>query len=378
RENKSLVTSIVDPESPSVERYRQIFDEIMDRNPYYSNTMILELLTRLFPKLDTIYNGTDFDEENISDWRKAGRICTPEIFDTFFRLSIPQGIIPIKTIENILSLAGNPGEFENALLELNREKKIKVFLDRMEDYTGKEIPVIDIPGIIEVLINIGDEFPGEEFGYLGIDTNMRILRITYSLLMRFSTHQERFEIIKNAIKKAVRSINTIVEEVKAQERQHGVTDEDDIPRALEDRTCLEWQLDELKELACEKIRWWAEHGDLAKHRALASILAAWIRWDTPSCVFDFINKITRSDAGLIDFVSAFVIRVARADNVDTLLDGEWRIELWRIRRFAELDKIEDRLRRVFSYPGFKKLEKKKRIAVRTFLDTLDGKIINKY
>ena len=79
--------------------------------------------------------------------------------------------------------------------------KLSVFLDRMEDYTS-EISLDYIPIIIEVFLDVGDEFiiPEDENkgALISFGNDSRIKRIVLQLLQRYSENNMRFEILKRS------------------------------------------------------------------------------------------------------------------------------------------------------------------------------------
>ena len=148
-----------------------------------------------------------FEPPNESTWRKQLRICSPDIFPIFFHLALPRGDISNAEIMVILSLADNPQEFSARLLELAAQARpdgftrLHAFLDRVMDYTGKEIPVESIPSIFLSLFDVGDQFirPEDEgSGKLPIGNDQRITQIILQLLRRLPW-DSRFEALRQAI-----------------------------------------------------------------------------------------------------------------------------------------------------------------------------------
>jgi hypothetical protein len=56
----------------------------------------------------------------------------------------------------------------------------------------------------------------------------------------------------------------------------------------------------------------------------------------------------------------------------------WRINLESIETFIELDEVDRRLRKIHTSSEFKDLEDKEKLAIKTFLDTRDGKIKDRF
>ncbi len=311
-------------------------------------------------------------------WRRTGRVCSPDMFDIFFRLSVPKGDISLKEMEALLSLANDKEAFGEALMKLKEDGRIERFLERFEDYTEKSIPEENIEAIIAVLMDIGDLFPEGDSGFFGFDTNMKILRICHQLGRRFDTHEKRFNLFKTAIEQADKSLYTIVQEVGVQGQQHGKFTEKKTPDPEENRTVTTEQLSVLESIACQKIAGWAADGRLAKHIRLVSILYSWQKWEGEEKAKSFVATLIQNDDGLIDFITAFLNKSRSHGISDYVARINWYINLKNVGDFVEVDQIVPRLRAILSGGAFEQLEERKQLAVRTFLDTYDGKIKNNF
>jgi len=384
RDNKDIFTGTFDTTYGSSEAVKEQAkkrcDEILNRTNKYSQEILMDFLKRLFPKLESIYGNTNYGHGWLTDWRKDGRVCSPDNFDIFFRLSVPKGEISQSEIETILSLANNLNAFAEALLKLNEDGRIVRFLERMEDYTRKDIPEENIENIITVLIDIGDLFPEGEIGFFGTNTPMRILRIFYQLSHRFDSKGKRFNIFKSAIEKTTKSLHTITSEVAVQGQQHGKYDQTKKSKPEEELTVNATQLEGLEKLACDKIEIWANDGRLSKHTHLLSVLYDWRRWGRQEQINKFVNRMIEEDDGLIDFVTSFLSKSKVHGMSDYVFRTEWKINPKSIEEFVELKLIEPRIRNIFSSSKFKQLDDndKRKQAIKIFLDTFDGKMEDRF
>lgn len=382
RDNKDIFSGVFDSGFGSNEAARKQAkkrcDEIMKRTKRIPPEVLTDFLKSLFPKLESIYGGTSYGSDWLDDWRRNGRICSPDIFDTFFRLSIPKGEMSQKEIEIILSLGNNPDALAEALLGLNKQNRITRFLERLEDYTRSEIPEENIEPIIAVLMDIGDVFPEGDSGFASIDNPMKILRLFYQLSHRFDTQKRRFGTFKDAIGKATRSLYTIVDEVSVQDQQHGKYTSKEKPTPEEERTVNPSQLRKLEKLALEKIRTWAEDGRLGKHRNLAYILFRWRDWGKTTEPVEFVEKMIERDEGLIDFITGFLSKSTSHGIGDYVGKIEWRIHLKSIEEFVDVEELEPRIRKIFSSSTFEEIGDQKKLAIKTFLDTVDGKTKDRF
>ena len=377
RENKEVFSGLLESTlrvgQVSKERIKASCDEVVSRTDEYPEERVRELLKLLFPKLEGIYSNRYYDSHFLGEWRRDGRICSPDMFDIFFRLSIPQGEIPKTEMEAILSLADNPSVFAEALLKLNEEGRIVRFLERLEDYTQSYIPETNIENIITVLMDIGDLFPEGESPFWGFDTPMQVLRVFHQLSRRLDSHEKRFMVFKNAIERAKSSLFTIVHEVSVQGQQHGKHSTKQTPPESELAVNAD-QLKELERLACNKIEVWALDGRLANHKNLQNLLYRWRECGDSSKVDLYVKDMIKTDDGLIEFIVAFLSK-QRIQGVGSYVGRiQWRIHIKNIARFVDLEEITPRIRSISSSQEFKDLDERKKLAIQTFVETIDGKI----
>lgn len=377
KDNKDLFSGIRDSfrksDAAQKEEETQI-EMILKQVDEKQRDILPDFLQRLFPRMENVGHSYSF----LETWRKQGRICSPDIFDTYFKLFIPKDEISLREIERILSTGNDTDTFSSELLKLNQDNKIIRFLERMEDYTREDIPDENIVPIINVLMDLGDLFPEGNSGFFGTDTPMRILRLFYQLSHRFKEHEKRFSIFSNAVKAAKNSLYTIVHEIGVQCQQHGKYGFDEKPEPPEKTTVSPDQLDELVKMALKNINKWAASGKLARHDYLLSILFTWRRWDDPKHVSSYAQSLIETDKGLIEFIKKFLYDVKSHGMTDYAGRVNQRINLENVETFVELDGVDKRLREILSQPQYNELEEKEKLAIKTFIDTRDGKIKDRF
>ena len=356
------------------EKERSSIETIVGEVEEIQSDILQDFLKRLFPKLENIV----YSHSSFEDWRKEGRLCSPDIFDTYFKLFIPKDEIPLKEIKRILSTGSNMRSFSRELIKLNKDGKIIRFLERMEDYTSDGIPEKNIATIITALMNIGDKFPEGDNSFFATSTSMRILRLLYQLSHRFKEQEKRFEIFNKAIENTTNSLHTIVNEIGVQCQQHGKYGFKERPEAPEKMTVNQAQLEKLVALALRKVEDWAKTDKLAKHKHLLSILYMWRCWDSPKRVNKYVNSIIKKDNDLIVFITHFLSKVKSHTLNDYVDRIKWQINLDNVAETVKLEDVEKRIRKIQSSKKYKKLKDKEKLAIKTFLDTYDGKIENRF
>jgi len=377
RDNKNLFVQTQIDYSHRVDQggtLKKEIDAMVEENtPSYLVDKTKNLLTELFPKLRSVYNKISYGSDYQSIWRKEGRICSEDNFDTFFQLNIPAGRISKSEIERIIGKSNNLESFSKELDRLIKENKITEFLERMEDYTDS-VPQDNIQTIISSLMDKGDSFPSGDETFLGFDNNIRIIRINYQLLKRFDNQAERFQILKTAIENTKNSIHTIEHEVAIRGQEHGKRTSKDDAEQEENRLIDKSQLQELENITCDKIRKWAKDGRLLKHKNLFQILYSWEYWGNKKEVENFIKNSTASDEDLVEFVSKMPHQIKSKSNGYYGYRTEYYISLENVEHFVKLDEIVPRLRSIKQSSRFNDLQDTEQKAINLFLDTVDGKI----
>lgn len=357
------------------EQEKEKCDSIIKQSKVLKPDRALEFLKRIFPRLNSIYGNMGYGDGFLKEWRKKCRICSPDMFERYFQLSISNNEITQKEMNSILELAADTSKFSSALLSLNENGKIGRFLERMEDYTGEDIPTENIQNIVSVLFNLGDLFPEGDIKFFGIfDTPMVLMRLVYQLTKRLDTQEQRFNVLKESIEKTETSLYPIVYEIGLCGQEHGrYTSKSDIKPESE-RRVNETQLDELEHLVCNKIKTWAEDGRLAEHHHLSTILFRWKTWDDGKASLEFVAELIKTDKGLIRLLSAFLNKVTSQGLGDYVAQIKWVIKLDYLKLFIKPEEIEPRARKILSSDEFESFDQQDQLGIKIFLDTLDGKI----
>ncbi|MDO9069947.1 MAG: NTPase KAP, partial [Deltaproteobacteria bacterium] len=314
-----------------------------------SREAVRGLLSQLFPKLGEIWGDLGFDPANETTWRKQLRICSPDIFPIFFHLALPKGDISNAEIMVILSLANNPQEFSSRLLELAGQARpdgftrLHAFLDRVMDYTGKEIAVESIPSIFLSLFDVGDQFirPEDEgSGKLPIGNDQRVAQIILQLLRRLPW-DSRFDALQQAITQG-RTIFTsakIVMELGKLSDQHA-GDARPQPEALirhGDQASLE-------KLVLAKVRNAADDESLLQCPKLPEILALWQNLAGNAEPVTWVNKVVCDDHNLAILLESFMKKDFSHSMIQVDGESQYRLNQTALTPFLDPGSILDRAR----------------------------------
>jgi predicted KAP-like P-loop ATPase len=373
RDNKDLFSDLFDGvyqlSKADIEKDKIRCNEILSRSHRIPQDIILELLIRLFPRLRNIYQPMIEFYHSEASARRSKRICCPDLFNAYFRLSMQAGNISESEFSTILSLASSKEAFDQALTRLNQdENRVVKFLDQLDSKALQHVPLDNIPAIINSLLDNGDLFPEGSSGPLHLATSMRIHRIIHALLRRIPSTDERHEILSEAIVHATKSLYIIVHELNEQGREHLETEEVFLP--LEFRDLSNEQLYSLRDLAINNIKVWAKDGRLMDHPRLLPILQAWLSWSNNNECHDYIETLTESDHGLVVFLLATLDKAITQTETEYTRSPDWEIYLEDIKSFIAIEKIDAHARALFEDGYFEKLREKEQLALLIFLDLI--------
>lgn len=260
------------------------------------------LLERIFPKIGQMGYGADW----LTQWRRGLRACHPDVFPTYFRMTVPPGAIRRSDMLALLGLADTPAALGVALVQATSVKrpdglsKARALLERLMDHVEEDIPDEHIPVFIGVLFDIGDSLvlDSDERGSFDFGNESRVTRVVYRLLKRVDRTQ-RHTLLKPAIGqgRALGVQRYLIAALSDEAKKEAEGGEE----ALVDAATL----DDLKACWLEGLRTKVSQSELLAHSKLARLLAAWCLWGDPAEAKTWCEAATSTNDGLVTFLPRF-------------------------------------------------------------------------
>ncbi|MBA3661390.1 MAG: hypothetical protein H0W64_06660 [Gammaproteobacteria bacterium] len=372
RDNKDLFTDLLDQvyrlDEDQIKKDRLRLEEILSREHDFPHDQIITLLEQLFPRLRRIYEPqlTFYHSDALA--RKLRRLCSPDLFDAYFRLSMQSGALPENEFKTILGLAKNAQAFDQALTRLNQDDRIIKLLTRLDSRVIASIPLEETQAIIIALFDNGDLFPQGRTGPLILSTAMRIHRIIHNVLQRYKDTETRFTVLQTAIAKAEKSIYIIVHELNEQSREHQEESDRFIPLDYRDLTTD--QLLSLKKFTVSRIQNWANTERLIDHPKLLSLLYAWQAWSNDHSCRDYVQRTIKNDKGLVIFLAAGLHEAITEAAEKYEKNPAWESQLKHIADFVDPVELVNRAKAIFEDAYFEKLTEREQLALLIFLDLM--------
>jgi hypothetical protein len=239
------------------------------------------MLPRLFPRLAAVWSNTHYTYEN--EWRRHRLVCTTEHFPTYFRFALGEGLLPAKSISELVERA-NDREFIHTTLRQALKETLKsgrtrasVYLEELTVH-APEVAEDHIGPLVSALFEIADELDiksDEGRGMYDLAHNGLRIHWLLNVLVRDRLDlKARIPMLRAAMQSA--SLHWYCDFAEHCQQDHqpdrnGRLTPDD-KRYVDQKTA-----DEFIKRALGRIRAAAKDGSIGNQRRLVSMLYEWIR-----------------------------------------------------------------------------------------------------
>ncbi len=307
RSNKSRLCGSGDRNDPRDENKFSPF--LTNVSPENHNTAELAL-QRLFPRMESIGYGSEFH----SDWDAERRVCIDKHYHTYFRLSLSNDSLSLKTIDEIIERIDDPDfikeTFRDAAISRrsNGTSLVPVLLDELKTHAAKVSKEKTQP-FLSTIFEIHDEIDlniDEDKGMYSVgNTSLRFHWLMRRLTRDRFTLDERTELYLPAIENA--SLGWLVNFVSSAKDDHRERSETETQRREEDCLTRQDVVANLVEKALASIRSAASDRTLLHHQDLIYILYAWRKFlgNDPFEARAWTDNLMNDNEALVVFAKAF-------------------------------------------------------------------------
>ncbi|WP_428023570.1 KAP family P-loop NTPase fold protein [Arcobacter sp.] len=286
--------------SENQKKLREELDNCKEKLQKLNEDSFSSLLQELFLKVNETFSNTHYVGE-LSDLRKKSKVSSPEYFDAYFSLTLTETLSNYE-IKNIINKTSNENDFSSAIVELIKDNRISIFLQRIQDFTREDIPKENFQIIFNVLMNIGDYIPENRNGMFSFGNSLEITRIFYQLYSQLDNENDKYILFKESIEKSRESLYIPCKKVSSFMKEHG---EYEKTEEKNDKTISLKHLQELKKILLQKINDWVKYKLLFEHDKALSIMYLWKRIDEENCL-KYIKNNIETDEKLLKFLKTFI------------------------------------------------------------------------
>lgn len=267
-----------------------------------------ELVQLLFPRLESVWSNMHYSGESLQRWRSELRVCVPDVFPAYFRLSLPTGAVTRADVDALLSVAKDSAALATVLRSALAQKtargtsKARALLERLMDHIPGDLDASDAEPVITTLMDMGDELlvPADKIrGEFDFGNESRVGRVAYHLLKQVD-QLDRCRVVASAVEKgkALRCsqflVRVLVEEVEKEVKGEAGSA---LVRAQD--------VEGLKSAWVSRVAGLAMEPTFIDHPSLAPLLSGWRHWGGEAQAMAWWAQASSNEEGLVKLVAAF-------------------------------------------------------------------------
>jgi predicted KAP-like P-loop ATPase len=338
------------PTGEEVTRFHNEWFKAMEESNSRYAAPVRDMLVQLFPRLASVWGNMSYGTDWMARWRRDSRICDPEVFPVYFALAVNAGDISNSEIQTVLANAGNRDWLKTELLKLAKQlrpdgkTRASAILERLWDYTQKDIPIGNIDPILATLFQVGDDLDIPEDrgrGFADIGNDVRMGRIVYQLLKRLD-NASRFEVLERAVQSGG-ALSFIQHQLIVLGQQQGRYPEQQASAEAEWLVSRE-QLSALEDSLLERIRGAARDGLLLETPKLPFVLNFWREKATQDEVASWVSQAVKEDECLIEIVEGYLQTSKSMGLDDAVVRQQDRLDPDWLRPYLDPERVAERLR----------------------------------
>lgn len=327
------------------QRARAFHDAWLSKVPEPLRSSTQELLQRLFPRLEAIWANMHYTADSLYQWRRNLRVCSPDVFPAYFRLSLPPGAVSRADLDALLALVHDQGAFAEAFRSAATQKsamgtsKARALLERLMDHVPDELDAAHAEPVINGLLSVGDDLliPTDKVqGAFDFGNESRISRIAYHLLKKVD-QASRAPLLVRAMERgqALRCSQYLLSAL-GDEADKAAKGEGDalFTRAEAEQLKSAWRL-RLAQLSAAE--------NFIDHPALAVLLSGWRHWGGEDDAKTWWQNASQSDEGLLKLILAFASEATSQTYGDYAVRVHLRVNPKAIEPYGDVQAMASRL-----------------------------------
>jgi predicted KAP-like P-loop ATPase len=356
RSSSTAFTGIISVDGYSSEAHKLAAKEqvefVIAAAPPETRTRVKELLTLLFPKLESIYGNHYYSYESEQRWLHEARVCSKEKFNRYFQLALGDDELSESDITDLLEATSNYDAFLATVAAFQNRGLIEQTLDALDQYKQK-IDLKCASEFLPALIDLADDLPNTNSTMLS--ALRHATRVIYWYLKQSNDPKHRYELLEAAFVRA-KGLAAIAFEISYDEESEKKGDESALLLAPSDRI-------HLRDLWLDRIR---EHSaDPERILALSSagqILFFWKNWADSSEVQRWAERSITSPKLALLLVWSLTSRATSSTVGDRVSKVSWRVQLEALEKFIAIETVEELLSQVST----ESISEMERIALNAF------------
>jgi predicted KAP-like P-loop ATPase len=314
---------------------------ITEKSPAGLADIIREIIQQLFPQVNGLYSNTHYGHDWQQGWRQQLRVCSEDIFDKYFSLSVPSAALSEKSLNDFLTTLDDISAFTENLKKFQEEDKLRLVLERLLDHLDN----LSDQQRENLLLSVFDFAEGVKDKRRGMfdlqDIDTQTMRLGYQTLKR--TAKENRVAFLTKILNETKSIFSPIQLVSVLNQE---TEKQEKKQPQEESLLTKDEISGLNKLCGEKIKKAAENGSLAGNKNLAYLLYRWKEWESEEAVKNYIVELLKTDDGLFALLNGFVSESMSQGMGDYVAKRIRKIDKKSISNFTNTEELDKRVSQI--------------------------------
>ena len=284
----------------SHERYedpKKTVERVLGKCPEGLREAIERITMELFPQVENLYSGK-YSHEDHDEWKNRLRVCSGDVFDKYFSLSVVASVISEAKRKSFLETIDDRSVSAKKLDEFRREGKLHLFLERglpgnLDGLGASRLESLLIC-LFDLTVNADRKAADEE--------TVSLVAVRCFEILKMIAADERSESLRRIIglTEGVFGLTYLMYEINRliELREKGESGEEPL-LARED-------MGKINGLCAEKIRKTAQDGFLESYERLGVMLSIWKKLGDGEDVKKYACELIKTDSGLLRFLEAYV------------------------------------------------------------------------
>lgn len=338
------------------------YEKILTFIPEDSRNDFHELLKKMFPKIELLENENSFSytDENMNKWLLDKRICHPDKFDVFFRLSLGKNEIPEKMISHLFDVIDDKKTFDKEIDQLIKSGSISYLLSsiyaRLEKINPKKQS-----SILKFLLDKGDLFMRDQ----------HITSVLFTKIVnRYDDKDKLFKDVGEYISCSENGLFTYVSLVDFMGLQHS----SDSSVAEKGRMLNLDKIKELESIVIKKIEESTTKEDFLLHEKLPYILYRWKRFGGEEKLNIFLDGVKSDNKLLIKLINAFTYTIKSFNTGDIVPKLIFDIYYDDLIKFIDREETFQKLFGITNNEIYDSLTDREKESIKLFIRNYEGKV----
>ncbi len=277
--------------------HKKTVERVLGKCPEDLREVIEPIIRELFPQVENLYSGK-YSHEGHEEWKNRLRVCSGDVFDKYFSLSVVASVISEVKRKSFLETIEDRSVSAEKLDEFRREGKLHLFLEKglsgnLDGLGASRLESLLIC-LFDLTVNADRKAADEE--------TVNLVAVRCFEILKMIAADERPESLRRIIglTEGVFGLAYLMYEINGPMEllEKGEYGEEPL-LARED-------MEKINGLCAEKIRKAAQDGFLENYERLGVMLSVWKKLGDGEDVKEYACELIKTDSGLLRFLKAYV------------------------------------------------------------------------